>query len=374
MSEFDPALILWRNKILNEMLLLAFNRATTYIKLVLGLIRAYNLCYINYKSCSISYALIKEKNMKIVFFGTSKFAVSALERLRDSGYSIVAVVTQPDKRGGRHLKVTISPVKKEAQRLHIFVYQPQDITERGFIQKLKSFGADFFIVVGFGKILTKDILDIPRFRCLNIHASLLPKYRGAAPINWALINGEKKTGVTIIRMNEEMDAGDIVLQKEVKIETDDTSQTLNGKLTAIGAELLIDAIELMRKGKAKFIEQNEKYVTFAPKLTKKDGEIDWNLDTINILNRIKGLKPWPDTYSFLKGHILKIISAEAKSGNDFSRFLPGQVVAADGREGLIVKTGDGALSISELQLEGKKQMSAELFLRGHKIEIGVKLS
>ena len=311
--------------------------------------------------------------MKIVFFGTSKFAASALKKLKAGSYSIEAVLTQPDKKGGRHLKILPLPVKKEAKKFGVPIYQPQDITEKKFIEELKKFSADFFVVVGFGNILTKEILDIPRFSCLNIHASHLPKYRGAAPVKRAIVNGEKKTGVTIIRMNEEMDAGDVVLQKEINIEKSDTGITLDGKLATLGAELLIDAIESIRRGKAQFRKQNEKDVTFAPKLTKKDGEIDWNLDTVAVLNRIRGLKPWPGTYSLLDDRALKIISAEAKSDADSSSFSPGEVMSADEKAGLVVKTGDGALSIKELQLEGKKKMSAELFLRGHKIDVGTKL-
>jgi methionyl-tRNA formyltransferase len=308
--------------------------------------------------------------MKIVFFGTSQFAVSALKKLKVNGYSIAGVVTQPDKKSGRHLKISISPVKKEAQRLHIPIYQPLDIIEQGFIERLKDFAADFFIVVGYGKILTKELLNIPRFCCLNIHASLLPKYRGAAPINWAIINGEEKTGVTIIKMNERMDAGDIILQKEIGIKPDDTSITVGDRLAVIGAELLMDAIELVKKDKADFIKQNERDATFAPKLTKEDGRIDWNLDTTSILNRIRGLKPWPSTYSLLEGHVLKIIFAQPKSIKGISHFLPGAVIAADTKSGLIVRTGDSALSILELQLEGKRQMSIESFLRGHTIRAG----
>ena len=311
--------------------------------------------------------------MKIVFFGTSQFAVSVLKKLAASGNSVVAVVTQPDKKSGRSLKVAASPVKQEAMKLHLPVHQVQDIAERGFLEKLKGFGADFFVVVAYGTILTKEILDIPKFCCLNVHASLLPKYRGAAPINRALINGEEKTGVTIIRMNEKMDAGDIVLQKELKIKQADTSQTLDSKLADMGAELLIEAIESIRKGKARFVTQKEEDATFAPKLTKEDGKIDWNLSTKAIINRIRGLKPWPGTYSFLQGRMLKIISAEAERDMDFSQFSPGEVVAADEKKGLVIKTGDSAISICELQFEGKKRMRAELFLRGYKIEIGTKL-
>ena len=174
-------------------------------------------------------------------------------------------------------------------------------------------------------------------------------------------------------MNEKMDAGDIALQGELKIEANDTSQTLDGKLAMMGAELLMDAVEQIKEGRAHFIKQNEKDVIFAPKLTKKDGKINWNLETAAILNRIRGLKPWPGTYSFLEDRVLKIISAEAKSGKGLSRFLPGQIVTASEDSGLVVKTGDGALSILELQLEGKKPMPAKVFLRGYKIAEGLEL-
>lgn len=318
--------------------------------------------------------------MKIVFFGTSKFAVSALKRLKGAGYSVEAVVTQPDRKGGRHLQILPSPVKNEAEKISAPIHQPHDITERSFIEKIRSYGADFFAVVGFGNILTKELLDIPKFCSLNIHASLLPKYRGAAPVRWAVANGEKATGVTIIRMNEEMDAGDIVLQKEAKIAPDETSVSLDDRLAKLGAELLIEAMELIGKGKAQFRKQDEKDVTFAPKLTKKDGRIDWNLDTASILNKVRGFSPWPGTYSSLEGRVLKVISAERAEGGrstlnkgGFSGFSPGEVVIADEKAGIVVKTGDGAIAIKELQLEGRKQMSAELFLRGRRIVVGTKL-
>lgn len=311
--------------------------------------------------------------MNIVFFGTSQFAVSALRKIKACSHSVAAVVTQPDRKSGRRLKISASPVKEEAGRLNMPIYQVPDIADGGFIEKLKSFGADFFVVVGFGEILPRKMLDIPRFCCVNIHASLLPKYRGAAPIKWALINGEKKTGVTVIRMNEELDAGDIVLQKEVFVEANDTSQTLDNKLASIGADLLIEALELISKDKASFIAQDGREATFAPRLAKKDGKIDWNQASDHILNRIRALKPWPGTYSLLDCRVLRIHTAEIKTGDDFRHLSPGQVAVANEDSGLIVKTGDGALSVLELQLEGKKPMPAELFLRGHKITVGTKL-
>lgn len=311
--------------------------------------------------------------MKIIFFGTSQFAVYALQKLKANGYSISAVITQPDRKSGRHLKLVAPPVKKEAARLEIPVYQVQNIAGADFIKKLKSIDADFFVVVGFGRILTRELLEVPRFCCLNIHASLLPKYRGAAPVKWAIVRGEEKTGVTIIRMNKKLDAGDIILQKEIKIKDTDIGESLDGRLAVLGAELLIEAIELIKAGKANFTKQNEKDATFAPKLTKEDGRIDWNSNTLDILNKIRGLKGWPGTYTHLDGRVLKIISAGEKAGMDFSRFKPGEVVAADEGSSLVIKTKDGVLSVSELQFEGGRRMPSKDFLRGHRIKIGTKL-
>ncbi len=312
--------------------------------------------------------------MKIIFFGTSVFAVRALKKLREAGHEIPAVVTQPDRKRGRDLQPAPPPVKEEALNLKLRVLQPEDVSEEGFISSLKDAAADLFVVVSFGGILSKALLDIPRISCLNIHASLLPKYRGAAPVKWAIANGEKETGVTIMRMSEQMDAGDIVLQKKVKVDARETSVDLDGRLSALGADLLPEAIELIMGGKAEFAKQDEKDATYAPKLRKEDGHIDWGMDTESILNRIRGFKPWPGTYSYYGGSILKIIEAKSQGGEGFSRFSPGMIAIADIESGLIVRTGDGAVSIKELQIEGKRRMNTELFLRGHKLAIGTKLA
>jgi len=312
--------------------------------------------------------------MKTVFFGTSGFAVNALKRLYSSEHEVLAVVTQPDRKRGRDLKVEPSAVKAEALNLQIPIYQPEDLSERGFVEKMKGLEADFFVVVSFGNILKKEILDIPGICCLNIHGSLLPKYRGAAPVKWAVANGEKKTGVTIMRMNEELDAGDIVLQKDLKIGFRETSVELDSRLSALGTELLPQAIKLIGDGKADFIKQDKGQVTYAPKLKKEDGHIDWKMATEDISNRIRGFKPWPGTYCYYGGRVLKIIEATAQSGEGFSRFSPGQVAIADGESGLIVKTGDGAISVKELQIEGKRRMNTELFLRGRKLKRGTKFA
>jgi len=311
--------------------------------------------------------------MKIVFFGTSEFAASILQRLAGSGHSVAAVVTQPDRKGGRLLKTLTHPVKKRAKELALPLYQTGGFPDRELSARLKAAGADLFVVAAFGTILKKDLLDIPDVCSLNAHASLLPKYRGAAPVNWAVINGERKTGVSVIRMNERMDAGDIVIKRETDIGKDETSEGLSQRLAEMGGTLVLDAIELIRSGAARFLRQDEAEATFAPKLKKKDGKLDWSADTVSILNRVRGLKPWPGAYSFIGGRVLKIISAGPVATETFSHFSPGEVVAAGAGQGLFVKTGDGAISVFELQIEGKKPMRAEPFLRGHKIEVGKKL-
>lgn len=310
--------------------------------------------------------------MRITFFGTSEFAAAIL-RIISRQCAIVAVVSQPDRKKGRSLKVSASPVKVEAERLGITVFQPADINDPQFIAKLKTLGADVFVVVSFGIILKAALLYMPKFGALNIHPSLLPKYRGAAPIHRAVLTGETKTGVTIIRMNERIDSGDIILQKELKICETDNSETLGGKLAAMSAELLMESMRLMGEGKAKFIKQDESNATLAPKLKKEDGLICWNTLTADILNKIRALKPWPGTYSSLDGRTLKITEAKAMEGIDFDGSFPGDVMAADEKKGFIVKTKDGAISIVTVQAEGKKEMAVELFLRGHKIKMGTRL-
>ncbi|MBU4377210.1 MAG: methionyl-tRNA formyltransferase [Candidatus Omnitrophica bacterium] len=310
--------------------------------------------------------------MKIIFFGTSDFAVKVLKRISKSS-SILAVVTQPNRQKGRHLKVLAPPVKIEAEKYGISVLQPADVNDPAFTAKLKDMEADVFLVVSYGSMLGKALLVMPKFGALNIHPSLLPKYRGAAPIQRALLRGEKSTGVTIIRMNERLDAGDIILQKESDIKDTDNGDSLSDKLTVMGADLFMEALRLLEAGRAEFRKQDEKEATFAPKLKKEDGLINWNSTTGEILRIIKALTPWPGTYSNLEGRTLKIIEAEPRKGGDFGNASPGEVVLADQEKGFIVKTKDGALSILELQIEGKKVMPAELFLRGHSVKPGARL-
>lgn len=306
--------------------------------------------------------------MKIVFFGSSDFAVPSLENLLGSSHEILAVVTQPDRKSGRDLKIGKTPVKDAASSRGIKIYQPENIAEPSSLGYFKSLSADLFVVVAFGQILAKSVLGIPGLYSINLHASLLPKYRGAAPINRAIMNGERKTGLSIIRMNEKMDAGDIILQRRLEVEKEDTSETLQRKLSSLGAILLLDAIRFIGEERVKFKKQDEKKATFAPKLKKEDGLIDWKKDTLEIHNKVRGLVPWPCAFTFLNGKILKIWKSDILLSR--GKPEPGGIVDIQ-KEGFTVGCGKGSLIVKELQLEGGKRMAAASFVRGHKLEKGM---
>ncbi len=309
--------------------------------------------------------------MKIVFFGTSEFAEVILKELLKSGHDIPLVVTQPDKKKGRSLKLMPSPVKALAISEGIRVLQPENASSKESQEMLGKIGADLFVVVAFGQILKYDILSIPKYYSINIHSSLLPKYRGAAPVNWAITSGEVKTGVTIIKMNEEMDAGNIILKKEIPIESDDTAITINEKLAEIGAKAALEAIELIGAKKERFVRQEEGEVTFAPRLKKEDGLIDWAEGAEKIANKVRGLIPWPSAYTYLDGKLLKIWKAEPCEYPAARTAKTGEVVNIVKGSGIAVKTGSGCLLVQYLQIEGKKILDADAFLRGHPIQKGM---
>ena len=308
--------------------------------------------------------------MKIVFFGTSDFAVPSLKRLSKAKHEVLLAVTQPDRKKGRHLQVAASPVKIEAQKLNIPVHQTENLLSLDSVNMLKKAGAGLFVVVSFGQILKKEILEIPEQFSINLHASLLPKYRGAAPMNWAIINGEERTGVSVIKMNEKMDAGAVLLDQEVKILPDDTTLTLGEKLSEMGAELLLRAVNLIESGEAKVTKQDEASVSYAPKLKKEDGQINWERHAFQIHDLVRGLIPWPSAFTLWKGKTLKIWKTSIDTRDLDSQ--PGQVVLLSD-EGILVKTTKANLVIKELQLEGGKKMDSSSFLRGHKIKVGDKL-
>lgn len=306
--------------------------------------------------------------MKIVFFGSSDFAVPSLRGLLDSPHEVLAVVTQPDRKKGRRLKLSQTPVKKLASKRGISIYQPEDAGDRESLKYLKSLRAELFVVVAFGQILTKSTLNIPKLYSINLHASLLPKYRGAAPVNLAIMNGERQTGLSIIRMNEAMDAGDIILQRPVEIEKEDTSETLNKRLSDLGAILLLDAVRLIGEDRATFKKQDRRKVTLAPKLKKEDGLIDWTKPAQEIHNKVRGTIPWPCAFTILDNKILKIWQSDVWPSRD--KLEPGQILDIQ-KEGLIVACGKDLLIVKELQLAGAKMMDTASFVRGHKIKKGM---
>lgn len=306
--------------------------------------------------------------MRIVFMGTPEFAVPSLKALVDSGEEVIAVVAQPDKPRGRGLKFTPPPTRVFAEERGIRVLQPLGIRTEDFLKELAELDPDIIIVAAYGKILPKSVLDLPEFGCLNVHASLLPKYRGAAPVNWAIARGEKVTGVTIMRMDEGMDTGDILLTREIPIDDDDTGETLSGKLSAAGAELLLQSLDCLRKGDLHALKQDDSLATYAPMLKKEDGRIDWRKPASEIRDLIRGMLPWPGAFTLLDGKILKIYRAAISEGEGKG----GEVMQAP-KGVLRVGTGDGALDILELQLEGGKRLEARDFLSGRKIEPGTVL-
>lgn len=302
--------------------------------------------------------------MKIIFMGSAAFAVPSLAALHNARYDLAVVVTQPDKPAGRGRKLTTPPVADRAKDLGLPVYQPKSVKSEKAIEKIRSYRPDMIVVVAYGKILPRELLDIPPLGCVNVHASLLPKYRGAAPINWAVVNGEKETGVTTMFINEELDAGDILLTKHIPIEEDDTSITLHDRLAPIGAGLLLETIDGLKGRSIELAPQDGSQATFAPMLKKEDGSIDWKKDAGSIRNLIRGMQPWPSAYTHLDGKMLRIFDAAVLEAITLDK--PGTIL--DVEECIVVATGDGKLCIKELQLEGKKRMTARDFLHGHKIE------
>ncbi|MCX5657930.1 MAG: methionyl-tRNA formyltransferase [Candidatus Omnitrophica bacterium] len=308
--------------------------------------------------------------MKIIFWGTSKFAIPVLEKVVQTEHRVVAVVTQKDKKQGRHLLFKSPPVKVAAQKLNLTVLQPEDINSEGFIRQLKSLEPDLFIVASYGKILRASLLFLPRLYSINLHASLLPKYRGAAPINWALLKGETETGVTVIKMNEKMDAGEIIAQEKVSISESDTSMSLGEKLENKGADLVIEVLKLIDSKKARFKPQNDEGATFAPLLKKEDGKIFWNEPAVSIHNKIRALQPWPGAWCLLNEKLVKLWKTKIIDVDSDKK--PGEI-AGISKEGIIVSLGKGSLLIEELQLSSGKRMMAQDFVLGHNLKKGASL-
>lgn len=309
--------------------------------------------------------------MKIVFMGTPDYAVGALEALIRAGHEITAVVTQPDKAKGRSDSLQYPPVKECALAHGLTVFQPERVKRPEAVDRLRTYEADVFIVAAFGQILSREILDLPPYGCLNIHASLLPRYRGASPIQHVIIDGEERTGITIMQMDAGIDTGDILYQKEIPIDRQDTYQSLYGKLTALGGETVVEALEMLRQGALIPRKQTEEDSCYAPLITKEMGRIDFSGDAFSIERLIHGMNPWPSAYTSYQGKQLKIWEALARE-EEGAAPEPGTIVSV-GRQDFTVATGRGLLQVLEVQLAGKKRMSARDFLLGMRLAPGEKL-
>jgi len=307
---------------------------------------------------------------RIVFMGTPNFALPALEKLHRLNFPIVSVVTQPDRPQGRGQRQIWSPVKMAAHKLGLPVFQPEKVKDPSFLDAFHALSPDMVVVAAFGQILPKSIIEFPPMGCLNIHPSLLPKYRGAAPINWTIIRGETVTGVTIIYMDEGMDSGDILLQEKVDIHPLESYGSLHDRLANIGANLLLDAIEKTVSGAAVRRPQDASQATYAPRLKKETCLINWSANSIDIGNLIRGLSPEPAAYTFLDGQVLKIFAAEACQVHTSD--APGTISKIDS-SGLLVAAAKGTVSIKEVQLAGRKRMPINAFLRGCRLNPGTAL-
>lgn len=302
--------------------------------------------------------------MKIVFMGTPDFAVSTLESLVKGGHEVIAAVTQPDKPKGRGKAVQLTPVKEKALEYEIPVYQPVKARDPEFVELLKEMNPDVIVVVAFGQLLPKAILDIPKYGCVNVHASLLPKYRGAAPIQWAVIDGEEVSGVTTMLMDEGLDTGDMLEKAEIVLDKKETGGSLFDKLSALGGELILSTLEKMENGTITRTPQGDSTTSYAKMLQKSMGKIDWSMEAVKIERLIRGLNPWPSAYTSLNGKTVKIWAAEVEEGQTSG--TPGRVTVT--KDKLLVECVEGFLSITELQLEGKKRMETAAFLRGFTVE------
>lgn len=306
--------------------------------------------------------------MKIVFMGTPDFAVGALEALIAAGHEITAVVTQPDKAKGRSGQLTFPPVKECALRHNIPVFQPKKIKTPEAIEQLKTYPADVFVVAAFGQILSQEILDMPPYGCLCVHASLLPGYRGASPIQNVILQGEEKTGITIMQMDAGIDTGDMLYQKEIDIERTDTFETLHDKLMVLGGEAIVEALPLLEAGSLEPVSQDEELSSYAPIITKGMGKIDFTRPAYEIELKVRGMNPWPSAYTTYHGKQLKIWEAVAEEQAPKEASC-GKILAVN-KDSVVIGTGKGILKVYSLQLEGKKRMSAHDFLLGVRMQAG----
>lgn len=308
--------------------------------------------------------------MRVIFMGTPDFSVGILEEIIKAGHEVVLAVTQPDKPKGRGNTVQFPPVKETALTHGIEVYQPTKIRDAECVEYLRKYHADIMIVAAFGQILSKEILDMPRYGCVNVHASLLPKYRGAAPIQWAVINGEKVSGVTTMRMDIGIDTGDMIEKVEVPLDKEETGGSLFDRLAEEGAKLCVHTMSEIEAGRATYTKQDESEATHTSMIKKQFGKIDWTKSAVEIERLVRGLNPWPSAYTSLNGKTLKIWRASVEEADSGAK--AGTIVSI-AKDEIAVQTGKGILLLQEVQLEGKKRMPVDAFLRGYQLEKGALL-
>ena len=309
--------------------------------------------------------------MKIVYMGTPDFAVYALESVINAGHDVKAVITQPDKPQGRSKALVPTPVKKKAMEHDIPVYQPEKVRDEETVNMLKDINPDAIVVAAYGQILPESILNIPQYGCINIHASLLPKYRGAAPIEWSIIDGEDKTGVTTMYMEKGLDTGDMIEKVEIEISKDDTGATLHDKLAVAGAELILSTLKALEEGTATRTKQDDKASCYASMLRKDMGDIDFTKSATEIERLIRGLNPWPCAYTKIDGKGVKIFKADVKALSEEEKYNPGEIIEVT-KKTFTIACGKDALVIRNLQPEGKKPMDTVAYLNGNKLEKGMR--
>ncbi|MDE6434288.1 MAG: methionyl-tRNA formyltransferase [Lachnospiraceae bacterium] len=311
--------------------------------------------------------------MKIVYMGTPDFAVNTLEAIVKSGHEVMLVVTQPDKAKGRSKKLVYTPVKEKALEYGLSVAQPEKVREESFVKELEALAPDVIVVVAFGQILSERILNIPKYGCINVHASLLPAYRGAAPIQWAVIDGLKETGVTTMYMEKGIDTGDIICQSRITLDKEETGGSLFERLACEGASLLVTTLEQLEKGTAVRKKQDDSKSSHAKMLTKEMGRLDFSKDAATLERLIRGLNPWPSAYTSINGKNLKIFKAEVLLEETLSGLKePGTILDVD-KKSFTIRCKNGALRVLNLQLEGKKRMDTSAFLLGYEVKVGTKL-
>jgi methionyl-tRNA formyltransferase len=314
--------------------------------------------------------------MRVVFMGTPDFAVGTLEKIVESGHEVAAVVTQPDKPKGRGGAVAMSPVKECAVKHGLTVLQPLKARDESFVSELKTYSPDVIVVVAYGQILPEEIINMPKYGCINVHASLLPKYRGASPIQWAVLDGCEYSGVTTMQMDKGLDTGDILEVEKVKLDKKETGGSLFDRLSEVGANLLVKTLEKAEAGTLNPVKQEESEATYVKMISKSFGELDFTKSATTLERMVRGLNPWPSAYTNLDGKLLKIWDADVETTASEQPAVASAVgaVATDGKTYFKINCGKGVLSVNELQIEGKKRMKTADFLRGYNIKEGTILN